>query len=209
MTTGTYDHFATGSRGQLLPLSVLGKSTTCIDVREHVGMRCERLERSLRMSRQAALQGFPYWTKIQLVKMRRHPDNRARSLQPHALSAPQTGNVPPHRERSSLEAFAFSGPGDHVDAMQRACIGSPTQRPAPTTNRTCRPGVGKATRHRSMRDGVTGSACSESNCPTVALGLELHRSGHPDGEGDFPYHPAAALTAARLQSGMASHLKER
>jgi hypothetical protein len=55
------------------------------------------------------------------------------------------------------------------------------------------PNLARVSGEGLMRDGVTGSASAEWNCPTVALGLESHRSWHPDGEGDSPYHPAAAI----------------
>lgn len=46
------------------------------------------------------------------------------------------------------------------------------QRPALTTNQDSRPGVGVATGARFMRDGVTGSACSDRPHPSRALGLD-------------------------------------
>jgi hypothetical protein len=77
-----------------------------------------------------------------------------------------------HREafRALRPFFVSSRPGDEIGAMQRACIGSPTERPAATTYRDSRPGVGKATGTRYVRQRVTGSARHRGNCPSLALG---------------------------------------
>jgi hypothetical protein len=64
----------------------------------------------------------------------------------------------------------FYRPGDESGAMQRACIGSPTERPAATTYRDSRPGLGKGTGTRYVRQRVTGSARHRGNCPSLALG---------------------------------------
>jgi hypothetical protein len=62
------------------------------------------------ISRPTALTSFPYCTKIQLVNVRDHEDNRARGPT-HAFQAPQTGTVVPHWKRSS-----------RASAFQRRCF---------------------------------------------------------------------------------------
>jgi hypothetical protein len=134
-----------------------------------------------------------HWMYNQLVKCVRTRQNR-RTLWKGLLPGNRTCA---HTESHPQRVLLFSRQGDDIGAMRRACIGSPTERPATTTNRDSRPALGKGRGYRSMRDGVTGNACTEWNCPSLALGLYSTDGGIQAETVIPPYHPAEGFPNER------------
>jgi hypothetical protein len=84
-----------------------------------------------------------------------------------------------HAKRLALDGCLgqFRGARKSV-AADRPVSARPKSRPASTTNRDSRPGVGTATGTRCVRDGVTGSAHIEAMYPSRALGLDCTEAGN-------------------------------
>jgi hypothetical protein len=130
-----------------------------------------------------------YWMGVHLDKISASqraatPRQSAVSLQTHAFSAPQTGKVSPHRERSSLEAFLRSTVRAPIDAANgRMSSPHPRKRwryvspgasglaTGTATNRHCRP----------TRDWPTFNGRLEVECGRSAGGSPPAVGGWPRG----------------------------
>jgi hypothetical protein len=137
-----------------------------------------------------------HWIKLQGQRCDGIVDNSPEPPSSCVLSPSGQGAVTPRAQQ--LGGFCVLRLGAPHDANDASLYRLPRNRPAPTTNRTCRPAVGKASGLRSMRDGVTGSACSESHCPSLALGLECTEAGIQMETVNSPYHPAAAMSKGEI-----------
>jgi hypothetical protein len=78
------------------------------------------------------------------------------SNQPAGGNSRRHTQAPSSSGRALTQQMGLHGPHPHT--------------PAPTTYRTCRPGLGKGTGTRYVRQRVTGSARHRGNCPSLALG---------------------------------------